>query len=180
MSDSPPIQSDDWDSVRAACLAFPKQFKTLLLATTDADGKPNASYAPYLNIGGWFYIYISGLAQHTQNIQVSKRASILFIENEEMAEHPFVRKRLTFDCSVTEIYRPSPQFSETLDRFQDMFGHLMKTLRNLADFHLFCLSPEEANFVLGFGQAYRFSGEELTLITHRNQKGHTPLKRDVK
>ena len=180
MSDSPPIQSDDLDTIRAACSTFPKQFKTLLLATTDADGKPNASYAPYLNVEGRFYIYISELAQHTQNIQASKRASILFIENEEMAEHPFVRKRLTLDCSVTEISRPSPQFAETLDAFQDMFGGLMKMLRNLADFHLFCLLPQQANFVLGFGQAYRFSGEELALITHRNGKGHTPLKRDVK
>ena len=173
MSDS----SENLDSVREECQRFPDQFSTLMIATADANARPNASYAPFIKIDGCFYIYISELAQHTQNIQRLSNVSVLFIENENDADHAFVRKRLTLDCSVIEISRSDPDFTLTLDTFQKKIGQLIKTLRNLGDFHLFQLHPEAANFVIGFGRAFNFTGKEFEVAEHKNNKGHRSLKK---
>ena len=161
---------EDLQLVQKEYRCFLEQFSTLLLATADSNGSPNASYAPYIRDGQFFYIYTSELAQHTQNIQSSSNVSALFIENESEAKHPFVRKRLTLDCSVVEISRDNPNFTLTLDAFQNKFGKLVKTLRDLGDFHLFQLCPETINFVIGFGRAFNFTGEELKRFQYKNNK----------
>lgn len=177
MNKTDSISEENIELVREECRGFPEQFSTLQMATADANGRPNASYAAYVREGQFFYIYISELAQHTQNIQSLVNVSVLFIENEGDARHSFVRKRLTLDCSVAEILRDNPSFPLILDTFQNKFGKLVKTLRDLGDFHLFQLRPEAANFVTGFGRAFSFTGEALEIVQHKNAKGHSPLNK---
>lgn len=43
----------------------------------------------------------------------------------------------------------------------ERLGKLVETLRGLADFQLFCLTPHRATYVRGFGQTFRFEGEGL-------------------
>ena len=57
-----------------------KQQQTLLLSTVNKQAEPEASYAPYVrDAGGVFYIYVSELASHTQNMLQKQTASILII-----------------------------------------------------------------------------------------------------
>lgn len=46
--------------------AFNQQFNSVMLATVNAEGFADASYAPTLQLNGRFYIYISALAAHTK------------------------------------------------------------------------------------------------------------------
>lgn len=61
---------------------FHRVYDSVLMATATEDGEPVASYAPYLEHGGDFYVYVSDLAAHTQNLKRNPRASLMFIEDE--------------------------------------------------------------------------------------------------
>jgi len=154
---------------------FRAAFGSLLLATADAQGVPNASYAPYVtDDAGCYFVYVSELATHTANLRAIPWASVLFIEDEDKAQQLFARRRLTCDCSVEAIGRGTPLWEHVLDRLEERHGKLMAMLRGLQDFHLFRLVPLKAGYVRGFAQAYELGGAQLSEIRHVNDKGHRP------
>lgn len=155
-------------------LKFHRAFQSLLLATANAAGNPNASYAPYVADTGGYYIYVSELAAHSGNLRCRPVASVLFIEDELTAHHLFARKRLTLECRAEPVERGTVVWTAILDRFAEMHGTLMATLRDLQDFQLFRLTPVKAVYVRGFAQAYELTGEQLQQIRHINDKGHRP------
>jgi putative heme iron utilization protein len=163
----------DLKDVQTEASRFHKVFDSLLMATVSPEGHPVASYAPYVSDAeGCFYIYISDLAAHTSNLQRHPEVSVLFIEDESHAKHLFGRQRITYRCNAREIGREQAEFAVVLDWFEQKHGPFMTMMRTLQDFHLFCLTPESAQFVRGFGQAYEWSGANLRGIRHRNDRGH--------
>ena len=70
--------------------------KSIILSTVDQRGKPNASYAPsVIDENGSFFIYISTLSKHTQNLLNNSKVSMMIIEDETNSENLFARKRFT-------------------------------------------------------------------------------------
>lgn len=151
---------------------FHHDFQTLLMATCNAQGEPDASYAPYVEHLGDFYVYVSELAVHTGNLQANPRCSVLFIEDEKQAKHLFGRRRVTLDCVAEAIPRDSTLFETVMGQFIARFGKFMEMLRQLQDFHLIRLKPQRGNYVAGFAQAYEITGQDLDTIRHRTEKGH--------
>lgn len=166
------IQPRDLKDVMAEFRDFHHEFETLLMATCNAQGEPDASYAPYIEHLGYYYVYVSELATHTENLQAKGQCSVLFIEDETHAKHIFARRRITLRCEAEEIPRGSQLFEELLDKFVERFGKFMEMMRKLQDFHLFRLKPHTGGYVAGFAQAYTLSGEGLNDIRHRDEKGH--------
>lgn len=162
----------DLNAVMAECKSFPQRFESLHLATCNAAGEPEASYAPYVEVDGNYYIYTSELSAHTANLAQSGRCSVLFIESEAEAKLLFARQRLTVQCRVSECPRDSAEFESLMDRFVEKFGNFMSMMRNLNDFHLYRLSPQTGSYVVGFARAYALSGEGLSEIRHRTDEGH--------
>ncbi len=156
---------------------LPQAFESLLMATCDNNGLPEASYAPYVEEMGDYYIYISDLAAHTGNLLANPQCSILFIQNEDEARNLFARQRVTLQCEATEIARGSEQFQNIMTKFGERFGNLMDMLSDYTDFHLFRLHPKLGNYVAGFAQAYTITGEHLDSIRLRDEKGHQREKR---
>lgn len=151
---------------------FHTAFDSLLMATTRQD-EPVATYAPYVrDEPGNFYIYVSELSAHTPNLMQNPRASLLFIEDENQAQHLFGRKRVTYTCRAEPVARETDDFDRIMNRFKDKHGKFMDMMREMRDFHLFRLVPEYANYVRGFAQAYELVGEGLNEIRHVNDKGH--------
>lgn len=145
--------------------AFRTTRRSVMLATANSDGLADASYAPCLeDAAGHVYIFVSGLARHTRNLLTTRRVSVLFIEDEGDAANVFARRRLTLDCSAAPIPRDHPEWTGLLDGFAARQGKMVQTLRGLADFQLFRLTPRCATYVRGFGQTFRLEGEELKLI----------------
>jgi heme iron utilization protein len=165
-------QPPDLSTVMDECRRFPGQFQSLHLATCNADGHPEASYAAYVEHQGSYYVYTSELSAHTANLAASGRCSVLFIESEAQAKHLFARRRLTLQCAATECLRGSDGFEQILDLFVGQFGGFMAMLRKLNDFHLYRLRPLSGAYVAGFAQAYTLQGEGLSEIRHRNEQGH--------
>ncbi len=163
------------EDILVECGRFRIEFATLMMATVSKEGVPEASYAPYVvDADGAFFVYISELSQHTDNLRNTPKASVLFIENEDQAAHLFARRRLTLRCNCMHVPRSDARWHELLDNFKDRFGELMDVLRELEDFHLYRLQPEAGTYVRGFAQAYELTGPDLQAIRHINDKGHRP------
>ena len=141
-------------SLQQACDGLIEGQNSLLLASINPAGKPDISYAPYVRDQNGFYIFVSELAKHTQNLLSHPHTSVLFIEPEVCAANPFARLRLTLDCRVQEISKTAFQYSQTLDAMAAKFGETVTLLRSLPDFHLLLLAPQSGQFVAGFGKAF--------------------------
>ena len=148
--------------------SFRTSFKTLVLSTASPDGVPDASYAPFvLDDSETAHVFISRLAQHTQNILANPQVSILFIGDEKSAKNPFNRQRLTLQCTARELPRTSPSSSEILDSFEQNFGKTVALLKGLGDFHLFRLEVSSGSYVRGFAQAYQIADASLKIVQQR-------------
>lgn len=147
--------------------------QTLLLSTATVTGIPGMSYAPFVrDESGCFYILISELAAHTDNLFTNPRASVMFIRPESESNNLFARERAIFDCTVKEIDRTDDCYSTQLAALQNQFGEIVGVLRSLSDFHLFALYPESGRYVAGFGQAYTINIKDgaLSLLRKSHKK----------
>jgi putative heme iron utilization protein len=149
--------------------------QTLLLSTASTIGIPGISYAPFVRDGsGCFYVFISELAAHTDNLFTNPRASVMFVHPESESSNLFARERAIFDCSVKEVDRTEDCYSIQLKAMQDQFGEIVGILRSLSDFHLFALTPKSGRYIAGFGQAYTIDIKdgELSLLRKSHKKSN--------
>lgn len=144
--------------------------RSLMLATIDETGRPEASYAPFVrDQDGRLYVFVSALSRHTAHLAAGRPLSVLIVEDEGAARQIFARLRVTYYCAVHTIDRGTEEWLAVLERFSERFGEVMEVLRGLTDFTLFRIAPREGQFVRGFGQAYRVSGGSLEHIGPPNR-----------
>ena len=158
--------------------AFIQRQQTVILATQNSKSLPMASYAPFILIEGKFYIYVSDLAAHTENLMHHADLGLLLIEDEQTADNLFARKRASIQGRAQEIARESESWHKVMELYVAQLGETAALLKSLQDFHLFQIQPCHATFVKGFAQAYELSGEDLKQVRHKNDSGHRPTKSD--
>jgi hypothetical protein len=153
-----PHPETDLDALRSRC-------RSLILATLDADGTPQASPAPFVrDARGRYCVFVSGLSPHTAHLATGRPVGILLVEDEADALQIFARRRLSHSCTVEEIGGGTADWDGYLTAFGERFGPVVDVLRSLPDFRLFRLTPETGRFVRGFGQAYRVVGGSLQAL----------------
>ena len=145
---------------------FRRQHATLILSTCSKEHQPLASYAPFIeDEEGHFYLLLSGLANHSSNLQHHEEqnnpVSVLLIEDEQQSRNLFARKRLTYSCDVSVWSREHAQWDTIIEMMQKKLGKTIDLLAGLGDFNLYCLTPGEGNYVRGFGQAYELAQDHL-------------------
>jgi putative heme iron utilization protein len=142
---------------------FPRRVESLILATVNPqDGTPNSSYTPFIHGDeNEFYIFVSSLARHTKNLESGNDVSVMLLEDESLSSSVFARKRLTYECMVTEVEKNSADWNDAADSFQERFGDIFNLLRSLPDFRMFRLDVKEGLLVLGFGKAYPVKDGQL-------------------
>ncbi len=147
---------------------FKESIKTLQLSTLTEAGNPNGSYSPFVSDEqGCFYIFVSQLASHTQDLLSNSRASILLIQDEAEARQIFARRRISYQCNVEIVTSDSSDYLPMLNALEEKFGKVVKLLRSLPDFILFRLTPQQGQYVHGFGKAYKLVGENLLELEHQ-------------
>ena len=147
--------------------ALLKNFKSVILGTSNADGTPDASYSPaVMDDDRNFYVYISEMSSHTRNIMARDEASLMVIEDENSAEQIYARKHATFDCNAEELPHGSAAWQKIVPLFKDKFGKIFDSLLEMGDFHLFALRPFKGRLVVGFGRAFDIVGEKLDRLEH--------------
>ncbi|MGR5298345.1 heme utilization protein HutZ [Vibrio mediterranei] len=155
---------------------FRQERKTIQLATVDEEGRPNVSYAPYVQNQDGYFVLISQIARHARNLEKNPNVSLMMIEDESDSKQLFARKRLTFDAVASTVERDTEQWQAVIAQMQDRFGEIIDGLSQLQDFILFNLKAEQGLFVKGFGQAYQVSGDDLVDFVHL-QEGHRKVEK---
>jgi putative heme iron utilization protein len=159
-------QDNDHDAIQREFQTLRQNLKTVQLATTDADGNPEASYAPCVWVEQACYLYLSELARHTANLISNPSVSLLLIEAEEKSRNLFARRRIILQGQVEKIARDSDRFQKIMIEFKHRFGNFIDVIEPLADFHLFRVIPQSGRFIRGFAQAYELTGPGLNEVKH--------------
>ena len=150
---------------------FMNDAKSVYISNIDYDAeytyaKPEISYSPcVVDEQKNAYVLVSDLTRRTASLVQGRQAQIMFIEP-EVIKDIYVRKRLTFDCSITQIERLSDKWNDQVDVFLEKFGEIIGILKTLADFRMICFTPKTGTFVKGFGQAFSIGGKDLNIVTH--------------
>lgn len=152
---------------------FLNQFKSTILGTIDKNNYPFNSYSVFIKHNNNYYVYLSDMAKHAQNIKSNCKVSMFFIEDENKCENIFARKRVVFQAQASIIKRDSNKFTEILNEFEKIDKKTVQITRNMIDFNLFELKVIYGEAVFGFGKAYTISGEKFDkLIPKDNSAGH--------
>lgn len=139
--------------------------KSLILATIDAEGKPQSSYAPFVQIDNNFLIFVSFMAKHTKNLKERKSASVMLIEDESIVKQIYARDRLTLDCQAVEVAKEDPLYDRAITELKNRHGKVVDILSEMNDFIMISLTPEKGAYVNGFGSAYSVNAD-LSINEH--------------
>jgi len=145
--------------------------KSVILATVDAKGNPNSSYAPFVQIDQIFYILVSFMAKHTKNLADGRKASVMFIEDESATKQIYARERLTLEAVPSQIERDSKVWTDVVAQLKGAHGKIVDVISEMGDFILIALQPVKGSYVNGFGSAY-FVDADLEIVEHRNDVSH--------
>lgn len=156
---------------------FIDSHQSVIMATINKANEPESSYAPVLKHDGSYYVYVSELSKHTDNLMENSLASLLFIEPENEAKNLFARKRATLKVTAKHIARTDNNWEDMLTLLAEKFGKIITMLKPLEDFHLFEFTPVSAGYVRGFAQAYSLEGDDLSHVIHLNEGGHGKSKK---
>ncbi len=156
---------------------FRNSRQTLQLATIDKEMKPHVSYSPFAFDKAGYYILVSDLAVHGQNLKLNRHVSIMMVEDESQARSIHARKRLTFDTTAEHINKHSTEGQAGIAALVERFGEMAENLSQLGDFNLYKLTPSNGRYVKGFGQAFNVSGNALVDFLHLSE-GHVQADKE--
>lgn len=139
--------------------------KSMIMATLDAEGKPVASYAPFVYGNGSFQILVSFMAKHTRNLRDRKTVSVMLIEDESATKQIYARDRLTLDCEAILVEQGTDLWNRGIAQLKKHHGKVIDVLSGLNDFIMFDLQPNGGSYVNGFGSAYSVNAD-LSINEH--------------
>lgn len=145
--------------------------KSIILATVDAEGNPNSSYAPFVQVDQTFYILVSFMAKHTKNLSEGRKTSVMFIEDESATKQIYARERLTLEATTSQVERDSETWNNVTAKLKEAHGKVVDVISEMGDFILIALQPVKGSYVNGFGSAY-FVDANLEIVEHRNDVNH--------
>ena len=125
-------------------------------------GAPMVSMTLYMPAEDFsaFYVHVSRLAWHTQDMQHEPRVALSIAETDDRREDPFTLMRVSIRGDSTNIPNEAPEVSmlktSWLARFPEQAINF-----ELADFSFWRISPRDARFVAGFGRIHNLSPAEL-------------------
>jgi putative heme iron utilization protein len=128
------------------------------LATLRA-GAPMASMTLYLpdeDLAA-FYLHVSRLAWHTQDLLKDPRAALSIAEADDGRADPFTLMRVTLRGEAEQLEKEDVSLKERwLARFPEQAINFQ-----LADFSFWKIVPRDARFVAGFGRIHNLSAAQL-------------------
>lgn len=125
-------------------------------------GAPMASMTLYLPAADFaaFYVHVSRLAWHTQDMQHDPRVALSIAESDDARADPFTLMRVTIRGAAENLAGEFPGFAGLkaawLARFPEQAINF-----ELADFSFWKIAPRDARFVAGFGRIHNLSPSDL-------------------
>ena len=127
------------------------------------DGAPFVSMvlaAPDPTHSVWF-LHISRLASHTQDLLKDGRASLMLSMPDSGDKDPQQLARLTLVGKATELSDGSAEEDSAKAIYLAKFPHMAELVDQLGDFSFWVVRPETARFVGGFARAFTLTPEAL-------------------
>ncbi len=117
------------------------------------EGAPFVSMVPYAQLvgGADFFIHVSALAGHTQDMLASKRVSLLIISS--TGDLPQSRARVTVQGDAHQLETGSMAYNAAKESYIARFPQ-SAGIFELADFSIFRIAPVSLSVVGGFAQAF--------------------------
>ncbi|MBX2991814.1 MAG: pyridoxamine 5'-phosphate oxidase family protein [Bacteroidetes bacterium] len=112
-----------------------------------------------------FYLHISRLAHHTQNILYDARVSLMLAEADDGSRNPLTLARVSIQGEALRLEEGSPEYEAGRSAYLDKFPDASMNF-SLGDFGLYFIEPFTARFVAGFGKIFN-----LTLQDFRKMDG---------
>ena len=134
--------------------------KILSLATLNNRRQAEASLTPFLYFESCFWVFVSHLSAHTDNLLNRPDMSLLIHADESNAKNPFVVQRLSVQCVANVV---TDTRDDVMAGMQQKLGDTVALLRQLPDFRLIRLEPQSGRFIVGFGQAYEIDFSDMSL-----------------
>jgi len=119
-------------------------------------GAPMVSMTLYLPQADFsaFYVHVSRLAWHTQDMQLDARVALSIAETDDRRADPFTLMRVSIRGEAVQM-AGGPK-DAWLARFPAQAVNF-----ELADFSFWRITPRDARFVAGFGRIHNLSAAEL-------------------
>ena len=103
-----------------------------------------------------FYVHISRLAWHTQDLTQDGRCALSISETDDGRADPFTLMRLTIRGEAADLKKNLSLKDAWLARFPEQAINF-----ELADFSFWRITPRDARFVAGFGRIHNLSPAQL-------------------
>ena len=132
-------------------------FGAVATVMREVDGAPYASMVSIAtDLDGAPILLLSDLADHTKNLALDHRVSLLLI-GQNRDEDPMANERLTLQGRLTRT--PAPRC-----RQRYLARHPKASLyADFADFGFYLMTIERAHLVAGFGKIHWMAGDRLTI-----------------
>jgi len=105
-----------------------------------------------------FYVHVSRLAWHTQDMQQDARVALSIAESDDGRADPFTLMRVTIRGEALQVQEEENELkTRWLHRFPEQAINFQ-----LADFSFWRITPRDARFVAGFGKIHNLSAKDLT------------------
>ena len=149
---------DPVDRDGAALLASLLRKERIAHLATLRGGAPMASMTLYLPAPDFstFYVHVSRLAWHTQDMQQDPRVALSVAETDDRRADPFTLTRVTVRGEATDLQKDLSLKEAWLKRFPEQAINFQ-----LADFSFWKIVPRDARFVAGFGRIHNLSAAAL-------------------
>jgi putative heme iron utilization protein len=105
-----------------------------------------------------FYIHVSRLAWHTQDMLQDRRVALSIAETDDGRADPFTLTRVSIRGEALQLSGENPPLkTKWLQRFPEQAINF-----ELADFSFWKITPRDARFVAGFGRIHNLSAVQLS------------------
>ena len=133
---------------------------------TIRNGAPTVSMVAYAvaNDFSAFYIHISHLAQHTQDMEKDKHVSLMMFEPDDAREDPQTLARVSIRGNAALIPMGEPGYMLAKNLYLARFPKA-ESLFEFGDFDLWRIDLKGGRYVAGFAKAFNLTAEALKDIS---------------
>lgn len=110
-----------------------------------------------------FYIHISRLAFHTQDILRDPRVSLMLTEPDLGAGDPLQLPRLSIIGRAQQVEKDSVEYENATAWYLARFPNAQVNFQ-LGDFALFRIEPQRARYVAGFGKIFNLDRSDFAAL----------------
>lgn len=142
-----------------------RQARLAAIGTLRADGGPLVSQVLFAAAPDFsdFYILISRLAQHTQDILLDPRVSLMIAQADDGIIDPQTLARVSLRGEAHPVLHDHPHYATARAAYLEKFPQ-STMLFQLGDFALYRVEAHTARYVAGFGKTFNLLAADLRAL----------------